>query len=502
VAPESIAGASDGMGLAVGTGTQEGVTACRVSPVIVGRDEQLAALEAALAATHGGEPAAVLLGGGTGVGKTRLVTEFAGRVAGAGGRALTGGCLEPDAARLPFAPFTAVLRQLVLDIGVEGVRAMLSRSARTELGRLLAELGTAADQQDELDHLQARARLFEQLLALLGQLARTAPLTLIVEDVHRADASSRELLAFLIANLAAAPLLIVVTFRSDELTRTHPLRPLFAELGRISWVERTELPRLTRTEAAAQMAAILAHEPPPEQADAVFSRSEGNPLFVEHLLGYQSDPPASLRDLVVASAQRLPEETRELLRVASAGGIWLGLALLTQVSGLTEEDLSRALRPAVSANVLYPHGDGYQFRHALIQEVMHADLLPCEHARLHERYAKAIAANPGLVPPGCAPTSLAHHWYWAYDLTSALISAWQAAAEASRALAHSEQLGMLERVLELWDCVPDAAERIGADHVQVLEKAAAIAEITGESDRGRGFATAAQKATKAARSPK
>jgi predicted ATPase len=502
VPPESIAGAVDREGLAVGTGTPAGLTARGVSPVIVGRDGELAALEAALAATRGGEPVAVLLGGGTGVGKTRLVTEFAARVAGAGGRALTGGCLELGAAGPPFAPFTAVLRQLVLDVGATGVRAMLPGPAHTELGRLLADLGTAADQEDEVDRRQARARLFEQVLALLGQLARTAPLTLIIEDAHRADASSRELLAFLIANLTAARLLMVVTFRSDELTRTHPLRPLLAELGRISWVDRTELPRLTRTAAAAQMAAILAHEPPAEQADAVFSRSEGNPLFVEHLLGFEADPPASLRDLVVASAQRLPEETRELLRAASAGGTRLGRALLTQVSGLTEEDLSRALRPAVWANVLYPDGDSYQFRHALIQEAMHADLLPCEHARLHERYAEAIAANPGLVPPGCATISLAHHWYRAYDLTRALISAWQAAAEAGRALAHSEQLGMLERVLELWDCVPDAAERIGTDHVQVLHQAAAIAEIAGESERGLGFAAAAREATKGTRGRK
>jgi DNA-binding CsgD family transcriptional regulator len=501
VAPESIAGASDGMGLAAGTGMLEGVSACRISPIIVGRGEQLAALEEALGAAHRGEPAAILLGGETGVGKTRLVAEFAGRVAAGGGRALTGGCLELGAAGLPFAPFTAVLRQLVLDLGAERVRAMLAGPTRTELGRLLPELDTAADQHEEAYQGEARARLFEQLLGLLGQLARAAPLALIIEDAHWADASSRELLTFLIANLPVAPLLIVVTFRSDELTRTHPLRPLLAELGRISWVERTDLPRLTRAEAAAQMAAILAHEPLPEQADAVFSRSEGNPLFVEHLLGSESEVPASLRDMVLAAAQRLPEETTELLRVASAGGTRLGHALLAQVSGLAEEDLSRVLRPAVAANVLFPDGDGYQFRHALIQEVMHADLLPGEHGRLHMRYAEAITANPALVPPGRASISLAHHWYAAHDQTWALVSAWQAAAEAGRALAYSEQLSMLTRVLELWDRVPDAAQRIGTDHVSVLETAADVAELSGESERGMAFATGALREVDAAAEP-
>ena len=492
---------SNGMGLVPGAGMLESVTACRVSPIIVGRTLQLAALEEALAAAHRGDPAAVLLGGETGVGKTRLVTEFAARVAAARGRALTGGCLELGAAGLPFAPFTAVLRQLVLDLGADRVRDMLAGPTPTELGRLLPELGAAADQQDEAYQGEARARLFEQLLGLLAQLARIAPLALIIEDAHWADASSRELLTFLIANLPVAPLLIVVTFRSDELTRTHPLRPLLAELGRISWVERTELPRLTRAEAAAQMAAILAHEPTPEQADTVFSRSEGNPLFVEHLLGSEPDLPASLRDLVLAAAQLLPEETRELLRVASAGGTRVGHALLAEVSGLAEEDLSRALRPAVSANVLYPDGDGYQFRHALIQEVMHDDLLPGEHGRLHARYAEAITADATLVPPGRASMSLAHHWFSAHDLTWALISAWQAAAEARRALAHTDQLGMLARVLELWDRVPGAADRIGADRVRVLHDAAAVAELAGESERGQAFATAALQEVDAGADP-
>ncbi len=468
----------------------ESVVANRVSPVLVGRGEQLTALEEALATVSRGEPAAVLLGGETGVGKTRLVTEFAARVA-SRSRTLIGNCLELGAAGLPFAPFTAVLRQLVGDLGVDGVRALLAGRSGTELGRLLPELADPAGLPDEAYQGEARARLFEQLLGLLRGLAEDAPLTLIIEDAHWADASSRDLLTFLIANLPAARLLIIVTFRSDELTRTHPLRPLLTELGRISWVERTELPRLTRPEAAAQMAAILGLEPSPAEIEAVFARTEGNPLFVEHLLGCDARVPASLRDMVFASVHRLPDETRDLLRLASAGGVRQGHALLAQVSGLAEDDLVRALRPAVAANVLLPDGDGYQFRHALIQEVMHSDLLPGEHGRLHARYAEAIAADATLVPEGRAAISLAHHWYSAHDLTGALVSSWQAAVEAGRALAHAEQLSMLARVLELWERVPDAAERIGADHVQVLEKAAAVAELAGESERGLAFATAA-----------
>jgi DNA-binding CsgD family transcriptional regulator len=479
----------------------DGMPACRVSPILVGRAEQLAALDEALAAVGRGEPAAILLGGETGVGKTRLVTEFGARTVAGGGRALIGGCLELGAAGLPFAPFTAILRQLARDVGPDGLRELLAGRSYSELGRLLPELG-AAEQPDEAYQGEARARLFEQVLGLLGQLATAAPLAVIIEDAHWADASSRELLTFLLGNLPVLPgLVIVVTFRSDDLTRTHPLRPLLAELSRISWVERTELPRLTRPEAAAQMAAILGQEPAPADADAVFRRSEGNPLFVEHLLGSDAYLPVTLRDMVLASVQRLPEQTSDLLRVAAVGGCRVGHALVASVSGLGDEELSNALRPAVAANVLLADGDGYQFRHALIQEVMHDDLLPGEHGRLHARYAEAITADPGLEPPGRASIALAHHWYSAHDLTWALISSWQAAAEAGRALAHSEQLGMLARVLELWDRVPDAAERIGTGHVSVLETAAEVAEMSGESERGIAFATAALREVDRAAEP-
>src|SRR6185312_8337039 len=153
--------------------------------------------------------------------------------------------------------------------------------------------------------------------------------------------------------------------------------------------------------------------------------------------------------------RRLPEDTQEVLRVASAGGASTGHLLLAAVSGLDDAALTRAVRPAVTANVLHPSGDGYAFRHELIREAVHDDLLPGEHGRLHSRFAEAIDANPALVPPGRAAIETAHDSAWA------LIGAWRAAAQAGRAVAAAERLALLARVLELWDQVPDAAERIG-----------------------------------------
>jgi DNA-binding CsgD family transcriptional regulator/tetratricopeptide (TPR) repeat protein len=501
VSSESIASIPRGLAQSLAAGILHNVDASRVSPVVVGRARELAALQQSFVAARNGEPAAVLVGGETGVGKTRLVTEFAERLGGSA-RTLTGGCLELGPAGLPFAPFTAVLRQLAHELGADGVRALLAGRSASELGRLLPELAEPADHPAEAYRGEARARLFEQVLGLLERLAQATPVALIIEDAHWADRSTRDLLTFLIGNLPSLRgLLIIVTFRSDELTRTHPLRPLLAELERISWVARTELPRLTRSAAAEQMAAILGREPAETQVDTVFRRSDGNPLFVEHLVGGDAGVPASLRDLMLASVQRLPEQTGELLRVASACDVSVGHALLAKVSGIDGDELSRALRPAVAANVLLIDGDRYVFRHALIREVMHSDLLPGEHSGLHERYAKAIAADPALVPAGRAPISLAHHWHSAHHLTMALTSAWQAAAEAGNALAYAEQLDMLIRVLELWDRVSDASQRIGVDHVSVLTTAAEVAGMSGESDRGAAFATAALREVDAAAEP-
>ncbi len=132
------------------------------------------------------------------------------------------------------------------------------------------------------------------------------------------------------------------------------------------------------------------------------------------------------------------------------------------MTGQDHAGLARALRPAVAANVLLTDADGFVFRHALIREAMHDELLPGEGGQLHSRFAEAISADPALVPPGRAAAEQAHHWYAAHDMTWALISAWQAAVESGHALAYAEQLAMLSRVLELWEQVPDAEQRIGA----------------------------------------
>jgi DNA-binding CsgD family transcriptional regulator/tetratricopeptide (TPR) repeat protein len=460
--------------------------------VLVGRVDELAALDAARERAGQGQPATVLVGGEAGVGKSRLLAEFGARAAGAV-RVLSGYCLDLGTEGLPFAPFTGILRELVRELGADGLTALLPGQGARELARLLPELGEppAGGHQGE-----ARARMFEQVLTLFERVAEGGPVVLVIEDAHWSDRSTRDLLAFLVANQHALPgVLIVVTFRSDELRRGHPLRPVLAELDRLGWVVRLELPRLTRREGRELMARVLGREPEPELAERMFRRSEGNPLFLGALLGSGGgagpELPESLRDLVLTDVERLPAETQRVLEALAVAGQRCGHGLLAAATGLGDWELLAALRLAVSGNVLVAEGDGYSFRHALIREAILGQVLPGEKTRWHARLAGILAEDPSLVPPGRAVIEQAHHWYSAHDWPQALVSAWQAADAAGRSLAHAEKLDMLARVLELWPALPDAAQCIGTSQVSVLESAAAAALAAGEDERGIGFATAA-----------
>jgi DNA-binding CsgD family transcriptional regulator len=462
-----------------------------VSPVFAGREAELAVLASAFDDAVGRVPGTVLVGAEAGGGKSRLVGEFAARVA---GRALVlaGGCVELSAAGLPYAPFTGALRQLVRERGAAEVAALLPGDAVGELAGLLPDFGTPVAGTDPDT---ARGRLFEVLLALLEALAEQLPLVLVVEDVHWADRSARDLLSFLVRNLRHAAVLLVVTFRSDVLHRTHPLRPLLAVLGRMERVTRMELPRLSRGQVEAQLEGILGRPPEAAVTSAVYARSGGVPLFTEALVNADGtvNPglPWSLRDLLLGAVKELPEQAQQVLRAAAAGGVRVGHELLAAVTGLDEAALAAALRAAVAANVMVADADGYAFRHELIREVVREDLLPGERAQVERAFAEALEADPALSPGGMVSVQLALHWRGAHEPERALAAAWAAAADAAAGFAFGVQLQMLEQVLELWDRVPGAAAHTGADRAGVIELAADAARWAGEPERGLTLVEAA-----------
>lgn len=439
------------------------------SPVFVGRADELGTLNEALARAAAGEPQALVIGGEAGVGKTRLVEEFAGAACRRRVVVALGGCVEIGADGLPFAPFTTVLRALRRALPGEVAAAAVGQEE--ELARLLPELEepalarttdrTAARTSGRHDE-EGMARLFELTGRLLERVAAEHTVVVVLEDLHWADASTRHLLAYLLRTLRTGRLVLLATYRSDDIHRRHPLRPLLAEFDRLRTVRRVELARFTRAEVARQIAGIIAAEPDPAQVDSIFERSDGNAFFVEELAVAAHEACCtgltdSLRDLLLVRVEALPETAQRVARIAAEGGSTVEHRLLAAVARLTEDDLIEALRAAVNASILTaaPNGDGYRFRHSLVREAVADDLLPGERSRLNRGYAEALEADPTLVPAGERDMRLASYWYRAHDPAKALPAVLAASVVARCRHAHSEQLGLLERAMELWDTAPE-----------------------------------------------
>ncbi|MCQ9180471.1 AAA family ATPase [Streptomyces sp. IBSBF 2953] len=427
-----------------------------VSPVFVGRVDELDTLNEALSRAATGEQQALLIGGEAGVGKTRLVEEFASAAGRRGAVVALGGCVEIGADGLPFAPFSTALRALRRALPDE--LAACAAGQEQELARLLPELGQSrTGRHDE----EGMARLFELTARLLERVAAEHTVVLVLEDLHWADASTRHLLSYLLRTLRTGRLVVLATYRADDIHRRHPLRPLLAELDRLRTVRRLELARLTRDEVCRQIAGILAHEPDPAQVDDIFERSDGNAFFVEELAvaaheGCCTGLTDSLRDLLLVRVETLPESAQHVARIVAEGGSTVEYRLLDAVARLAEDDLIEALRAAVNANLLLatPDGDGYRFRHSLVREAVSDDLLPGERARLNRRYAEALQDDPTLVPADERVMRLASYWYHAHDPAKALPAVLDASVEARSRRAYSEQLRLLERAMELWESAP------------------------------------------------
>jgi DNA-binding CsgD family transcriptional regulator/tetratricopeptide (TPR) repeat protein len=458
-----------------------------VSPIFVGRQYELARLRSAFVRTVTGEPQAVLIGGEAGIGKSRLVEEFTARL---DATVAVGACIELGSGDgVPFGPFAAALRSL------DG-RGLIDRESweGRELARILPELGEAPPRRQEDEY--ARIRLFEAVQAALLKACADRPLVLVVEDLHWADRASRELFGYLARVSRGGSVLMIGTYRADELHRGHPLRPFVAELDRVRSVERLELERFDRAQTALQLRGILGREPEPNVVDEVYCRAEGNAFFTEEVacgVTCESAGPElswSLRDLLMARVERLPELTQRLLRLLASAVQPAHPPLIAAVAELTEDELTEALRPAFAANVLVAgERETYRFRHALMREVVHGELLPGEHTRMYLRLAEVLDDNPTLVAADCLDVELAHYWYRAHVPDKALTAALFAAESARTRYAFADELAMFERALELWDQVPHEADT-QPDDIYLMYRASLAAGRAGAMDRGLAFAEA------------
>jgi ATP/maltotriose-dependent transcriptional regulator MalT len=393
----------------------------------------------------------------------------------------------------------------------EQERIELPESAETALRLVAGNLGLAAGARSaaalaaELRPEWARSRLYEAVLDLLRRLGDERPVVLAIEDLHWADDSTRELLAFLIRNAQAGEqLLLIVTFRSDELHRRHPLLFWLAEIDRLPGVERIELARLGRSDVIRQMTAILGREPAPALIDAIFDRSDGNPFFAEELLAAGTEArrlPPTLREVLAARLAHVSDATLRVLGVAAVAGRQVEHDLLAAVAGLSDRDLFEALHEATASQLLVAEDDHvserYAFRHALIGEAAAETVLPGQRRRLHVAIAEAMeaATAPGSARDAGRLAEIAHHWSEARELARAFGASIRAGAAAMRSGAYAEGLRQYDRALELWDVVNEAADLLASeltgtdgqdaatDRADLMRLAARAAQLAGVFDR-------------------
>jgi ATP/maltotriose-dependent transcriptional regulator MalT len=452
----------------------------------VGRKAELDELLLAARGATSGRPALVLLGGESGVGKSRLVCELERVLAEEGVLTLRGETVEQDEGELPYAPITSALRPLVRQR--HPALEELGRGSRAQLAALLPGIddgGGAADRHDP----SAQVRLFEALVELLDIVSERQPLTLILEDLHWSDRSTRTFVSFLARGLREEHVTVVLTYRSDELHRRHPLRPLLSELDRLDHVRRVELQPFTRAELTEVLEDILGAEVDGALVERLYTRSEGNALYTEELLAAGLDgrgaTPHSLRDAFMLRIERLSAEAQRAAR-AIAVGRRLEEPLIAHLTGIESGTLQGALREAVAEQVLVTDADGrLRFRHALLREALYDDLLPGERVELHLALARVLEEAPAVGHERELETAsaVAGHYAAAGDQPAALRAGVQAALAARAVHAYGEAAEQAERALDLWARVPNAAQSLPLDHVDLITLAAGAHRVAG--DRGR-----------------
>src|ERR1700759_3687038 len=411
---------------------------------LVGRDIEFARMLTLLDDAASRQAVVALVSGDAGVGKTRLVTEVTRRAAAEGFTVLSGHCAELGES-VPYLPLADALRNAP-QAPETSPRLLEALAAQPALGRLLPEGESAAIGDGEGGGM-ARQQMVGAVLGLLGELSADAPVLLVFEDLHWADASTRDLLTFLSRVLRTERVALIGTYRTDDLHRRHPLRPVTAELPRLPSVTPIRLGSPTPGALAGHLTALagLHHDDlDAVELNNIISRAEGNAYYAEELLaalgsgggrssGASGALPEDLAALLLSRVERLSDAAQRVLRAAAVAGRRADDDLVRAASGLPLPEYEDAIREAVTQQPLVPYGaDGYSFRHALLREAVEADLLPGERTRLHGVLADLLADQERLANQAGTAAELAHHYLASHHIPGAYAASIRARAEAEQ----------------------------------------------------------------------
>ena len=436
---------------------------------MIGRQREQAALDQALVAAHHGAGGIVLLAGEAGVGKTRLLDAS---LACSDHLALKGQTNE--IATPPYGPIAVALRAYLR--ARPGGLADCGPLA-PYLALLLSELGPPPHQTDP-------AALVEAICQAFAAIARDTPAVLVLDDLQWADNATLELLPALASALAQERLLIVGTYRNDEIGRGHPLRRLRNELRRARLLREIVVEPLDQVGTTTLATRILGQPPGPILAAALYERTEGVPLFVEELAGalalcgrlrpsnagLELAPgtdlpiPDTLRDAVLLRLDGLPDRALRLLHLAGVAGREFDMALVAELAGSTDGFdtlLERGLLVEVDP------GRG-AFRHALTREAIYGDISWVRRRALHRQMAERLQAE------GAAPLAIAQHWLAAKEPDRARAALLAAAEHACMIHAYRDAADAAQRALELWPDGVDEARRLA-----VLDQLGHCAQLCG-----------------------
>ena len=427
------------------------------SPDFVGRGEELQRLQAVLEGAMAGTVGTVLVGGEAGVGKTRLLAEFRAGAVSAGLRVVEGGCVDLGDGARPYDPFVAALRPWLRSLPAEEFERIVG-PARSAILQLIPDLESGAEgEAPALAPASAtQSTLYLQVLGLIERIADDSVTVIALEDLHWSDRSTRDLLRFLVRNLTQGRVMLIGTYRTDELNERHPFLTLLTELGRSGQVDRFELARFTRSEVHDQLAGILGQPPDRPLVARLHDRGGGNPFFTEELLAVaergEQRIGLTLRETLLARVGSLSAASRDLLRVVAVAGQSARHDVLAAVTRMEQPELAAALREAIDRHLLVA-GDNevMQFRHNLLREAVYDELLPGERLALHAAVAAAVDAlytEPQV--DAAVASELAHHWYEARDTGQALPALLRAGRAAERMFAFGNAFAHFHLALSLW----------------------------------------------------
>src|SRR5215470_8407247 len=448
---------------------------------LVGRAAEFGRLTRVLDLAAAEEPMVALVSGDAGMGKTRLVAELATVAAARGFMVLSGRCAELGDS-VPYLPLADALRS-----AAHTSPALADAiAARPVLGMLLPDRDNAELAGGEVTGM-ARQQLFGAVLGMLAELADKTPVLLVLEDMHWADRSTRDLLTFLSRVLHRERVAVIATYRTDDLHRSHPLRAVAAELLRLPSVSAVEVGPLHDEAMAEHLTALAQYPLEAAELEAIIRRAEGNTYYAEELLAASAcgtGLPAGLAELLLARLQRLSAAGQQVVHAAAVAGRRVDDDLVRQACGLDEPEYEQAVREAVANQLLVPDGEeGYAFRHALLREAAYADLLPGERTRLHARLAELLSDEVRLSSvPGTA-AELAHHRLASHDIPGAFSASVRAGQEADRLAAPAEAHRHFDQALALWDRVTDPEKLAGMQRGWLAFGSATSAAASGDLHR-------------------